>query len=87
MNNFDVTQETRHDIIDRKAKLNELWNQFDDVQSRIEILENEEPSIDDKEALLAQQAQQRTAFEESYFNLLSRYNVILELYNIRHRTA
>lgn len=78
---FDVQQGSRHDVTERKTKLTELWNHFDIVQSRIEILEHADPSITDKESLINQQVLQRANFETPYFNLMSRYNSVLEHYD------
>jgi len=39
IDNFNVEQGSRYDIIERKQKLADLWNQFDDIQSIIESLE------------------------------------------------
>lgn len=80
---FDPLQGSRYDVAERKKKLTNLWDQFDSVQSRIEVLENEDPANADKEALLAQQVQQRTNFETPYFNLISRYETVIELFE-RH---
>ncbi|XP_011861271.1 PREDICTED: uncharacterized protein LOC105558287, partial [Vollenhovia emeryi] len=79
--NFDVQQGSRHDLTERKTRLSELWSQFDVVQSRIEILENADPTVTDKEALQAQQAQQRASFETPYYNLMTRYNSLLDHYD------
>lgn len=81
--NYDQTQGTRHDIIERKTKLLDLWNHFELVQSRIETLENLDPANADKDALLAQQIQQRSSFENPYFYLVTRYDTILEHFNQR----
>ncbi|XP_011858632.1 PREDICTED: uncharacterized protein LOC105556166, partial [Vollenhovia emeryi] len=79
--NFDVQQGSRHDLTERKTRLSELWSQFDVVQSRIEIFENADPTVIDKEALQAQQAQQRASFETPYYNLMTRYNSLLDHYD------
>lgn len=83
--NYDPNQGSRHDISKRKTKLSDLWNQFEIIQSRIEALENEDTANIDKDALLAQQIQQRTSFENLYFHLISRYNAMLEHFD-RHET-
>ncbi|XP_071574017.1 uncharacterized protein [Temnothorax nylanderi] len=80
---FNIQQGSRHDIAERKNKLSELWNQFDLIQTRIEPLENGDESITDKDALLAQQIQHRDSFETPYFNLMSRYESILQHFD-RH---
>lgn len=84
---FDPLQGSRHDVAERKKKLTNLWDQFDSMQSRIEVLENEDPANADKEALLAQQVQQRTNFETPYFNLISRYETVIELFERREAPA
>lgn len=84
---FNPSQGSRHDIAERKKKLTDLWDQFDNVQSRIELLENEDPSNTDKEALLTQEVQQRTNFETPYFNLVSRYEMVIELFDRREAQA
>lgn len=78
---FNINQGSRHDITERKQKLTDLWNQFDIVQSCIESLEIQVLSISDKDALLEQQIQQRTSFENPYFNLMSRYEIILQYFD------
>ncbi|XP_039310746.1 uncharacterized protein LOC120358928 [Solenopsis invicta] len=78
LENFNVTQGSRHDIEERKRRLTELWDQFEIVQSRIEILENEDPLNTDKNLLLSQQGQQRANFEVTYFASISRCQSFLE---------
>lgn len=84
---YDPNQGSRHDVSERKAKLSDLWNQFETVQSRIETIENEDLANTDKDALLAQQFQQRVGFENPYFQLVSRYNTILEQFDRREASA
>lgn len=55
--NLDPNHASRHEVIERKKKLQELWSLFDAVQSRIESLENVDPANADKDALRAQQSQ------------------------------
>ncbi|XP_067207877.1 uncharacterized protein [Linepithema humile] len=81
LENFDVTQDSRHDITERKKKLSDLWDLFDNVQSRIELLENQEPSTSNNDELLIQQEQHRTNFESTYFNLMSRCESFLEYFS------
>jgi len=81
LENFDATQGLRHDITERKKKLIDLWDQFDSIQSRIEVVENEKPSISNKNELLAQQDEHRTNFKTTYFNLVSRCESLLEYFN------
>ncbi|CAL1671692.1 unnamed protein product [Lasius platythorax] len=81
IDSLNVNQGSRHDITEHKQKLTDLWNQFDVVQSRIESLEIQDPSITDKDALLEQQIQTRTNFENPYFNLMSRYETILKYFD------
>jgi len=47
VDNFNVEQGSRYDITERKQKLSDLWNQFDDIQSKIESLENADLTIAD----------------------------------------
>ncbi|XP_071581393.1 uncharacterized protein [Temnothorax nylanderi] len=76
---FNINQGSRHDVIERKQKLADLWAQFDAVQSRIEALENADPATN-KEHLLEQQIQQRATFENPYFSVMSQYDTTLELF-------
>lgn len=48
---FDMQQGSRHDIKERKQKLTELWHQFENVQSQIELLEMQESSGTNKDAV------------------------------------
>lgn len=75
---FDISKGSRHDIAERKRKLTDLWDQFENIQTRIESLESQDPSNIDEEALLEQQTQQRANFETIYFNLVARYESLLE---------
>lgn len=81
LENFNVSQGSRYDITVRKQKLTDLWAQFETIQSRIETLENADPSNINKEALVEQQIQQRASFENPYFSLMSQYDAILEHFN------
>ncbi|XP_018402792.1 PREDICTED: uncharacterized protein LOC108779784 [Cyphomyrmex costatus] len=76
---FDANHGSRHDIIERKKRILELWNLFDVVQSRIEVLENEEDlSSQDLDLLNAQHEQHRASFESTYFSVISRCESLLE---------
>nr|XP_012215470.1 PREDICTED: uncharacterized protein LOC105667914 isoform X2 [Linepithema humile] len=79
--NFNVEEGSQYDITERKQKLSDLWNQFDDIQSTIESLENADMSIADKEALTEQQQIQRMSFETAYFGLMTKCELILEQFN------
>lgn len=68
---FDASQSSQYDITERKQKLIDLWNQFETIQSHIEI-DDQDPSIIDKITLLKQKIQQRASFEAS-FSLMSQY--------------
>lgn len=70
--NYDFGQGSRYEIVERKQKLADLWNQFDDIQSQIESLENADQSITDREALAVEQQNQRAGFETAYFSLMSK---------------
>lgn len=83
IDSYDPNQGSRHDITERKTKLLDLWNQFELIQSRIETFEIDNSANTNKDALLAQQIQQRTAFENPYFQLTSRYDTMLEHFDQR----
>ncbi|XP_018367012.1 PREDICTED: uncharacterized protein LOC108763673 [Trachymyrmex cornetzi] len=82
--NFEVTNGSRHDITERKKRLTELWNLFDIVQSRIELLEFQDPSLTNKDELLAQQQQHRSQFENIYFSIISRCDSLIEYFDQRN---
>jgi hypothetical protein len=75
---FNPNSGSRHEVIERKKKLSDLWNQFDAVQSHIESLETADSAVTDKNALIEQQNQQRISFENTYFILVSRYETVIE---------
>ncbi|XP_018371002.1 PREDICTED: uncharacterized protein LOC108766304 [Trachymyrmex cornetzi] len=78
IDNFDTVGGSWHDLTESKQRLSELWRQFEAAQSRIEILENADPSITDKKVLHDLQAQQRDSFEGPYFQLMARYTALIE---------
>jgi len=82
VDNFNVEQGSRYDITERKQKLSDLWNQFDDIQSKIESLENADLTIADKENLAEQQQNQRANFETAYFALMTKCELILDQFSI-----
>jgi len=82
VDNFNVEQGSRYDITERKQKLSDLWNQFDDIQSKIESLENADLTIADKETFAEQQQNQRANFETAYFALITKCELILDQFSI-----
>ncbi|XP_039315197.1 uncharacterized protein LOC120359860 [Solenopsis invicta] len=66
---------TKFELIERKKKLAELFEQYDEVQSRLECL-----AIDKDTTVTAAYVEDRARFEEAYFQLMSlheqRINVI-----------
>lgn len=86
IDNYNLSQGSKHDVIEHKGKLSELWNQFEIVQSRIEALkleaiEDQDSTAENKETFLDQQIKQRESFENPYFNVMSRYDAIIEQFN------
>ncbi|KYQ59291.1 hypothetical protein ALC60_01690 [Trachymyrmex zeteki] len=82
--NFDINNGSRYDIVERRKRLIELWNLFDVVQSRIKVLENQDPSIENKDELRAQHEQHRANFKSTYFSLISRCEALLEHFDQRN---
>ncbi|XP_018401738.1 PREDICTED: uncharacterized protein LOC108778911 [Cyphomyrmex costatus] len=60
---------TKFELIERKKKLADLFQQFDEVQSSIECFDS---SLDDPNTTAAH-AEERARFEEAYFHLMAIY--------------
>ncbi|XP_011878981.1 PREDICTED: uncharacterized protein LOC105568157 [Vollenhovia emeryi] len=60
---------TEFDLVERRKKLATLFVQYDEVQARIECLNS-----DANEAITATHAEDRSRFEEAYFQLMSIYD-------------
>jgi len=75
---------TKRTIVERRKRLIELWNLFDVVQSRIEVLENQDSSNKNKDELCAQHEQHRANFESIYFSWISRCESLLEHFDQRN---
>jgi len=73
----DPSQLSRFDIKKRLKKLSPLWDQYDQIQTCIEMLELAEPGNADDNKLHKQHADERASFETSYFNLVSRFEATL----------
>ncbi|XP_018306980.1 uncharacterized protein, partial [Mycetomoellerius zeteki] len=64
-------QATKFELIARKSKLTSLFEQFDEVQSRIECLESAEQ---ENAQVTAAHAEERARFEDAYFSVVSLYD-------------
>jgi len=58
----------------------ELWNLFEIVQSHIEVLEIQDPTVTDMDELAAQR-QHRVHFEDIYFELISHCDSFLKYFD------
>ncbi|XP_011858081.1 PREDICTED: uncharacterized protein LOC105555666 [Vollenhovia emeryi] len=76
----DTAQLSRFDLSERKKRLSELWEQYVEVQSRIEALDLAKPGDRTEDVLTKLHADERASFETPYFNLMSRLeSVSLEI--------
>jgi len=65
--------------VECKRRLIELWNLFEIVQSRIEVLEIQDPVVMDMDELAAQR--HRAHFEDIYSELISFCDSFLEYFD------
>lgn len=70
---------SKFELIERRKKLASLFEQYDEVQSRIEVLTTEGDS-----STSAIHAEDRARFEEAYFQLMSLYDQRISLHEQPH---
>lgn len=68
---FFVSKENLAQLRIRLEKIEQLWDSYNNIQERIEGLDN-------SEGYVLKQQQERTDFEESYFEIVGRARLILE---------
>lgn len=73
---------SKFELIERRKKLASLFEQYDEVQSRIEVLTTESDS-----STLATHAEDRARFEEAYFELMSLYDQHINLLEQPHSSS
>ncbi|GAB1860475.1 hypothetical protein CAJAP_01554 [Camponotus japonicus] len=84
LDSSDPNQLSRFDLTERIKKWSILWDQYDEIQSRIEALDfaNIDDS-DDTSNLHKQHNDERATFELPYFNLVSRFETALHELDLR----
>lgn len=91
MKNFimssDSTQLSRFDLTERMKKLSTLWDQYDEVQSRIQVLDFATAGDKDEAVLHKQHVNERASFETPYFNLMSRFESIIHTLELRENQS
>lgn len=80
---IETADSTKFDLTERMKKLSILWNQYDEVQTRIEALDYENPDDKDENVLHKQHTDERASFENPYFNLVLRYESTLHSIEVR----
>jgi len=70
---------TKFELAERKKKLANLFEQYDEVQSRIECLASNTDAD-----LMANYSEDRAHFEEAYFHLMSLFDQRLSLFEQSH---
>lgn len=83
LDSSDSSELSQFDLLERMKELQVLWDQHDEVQTRIETLEFTEPENKDEAALSKRHADERSSFEIPYFNLVTRFETILHNLEIR----
>lgn len=81
LDSADHTQLSRFDLTERMKKLIALWDQYDEVQIRIKTLELVNLGEADDTALHKQHIEERASFETPYFNLVARFEAVLNTSN------
>ncbi|XP_067216970.1 uncharacterized protein [Linepithema humile] len=67
----DSTQLSSFDLTERSKKLHNLWDQYDEIQTRIETLDLASNGDRDEAALHKHHSDERANFETTYFNLVA----------------
>ncbi|XP_018371752.1 PREDICTED: uncharacterized protein LOC108766753 [Trachymyrmex cornetzi] len=83
IDSIEIAQISRFELMERSKKLSILWDQYDEVQTRIEMLSVDDTSDENQHQIDIQHSDNRGSFEGAYFSLMAKLETAISEVNIR----